>query len=123
MRKKKIITLEEWLNKRLKSGFVQHMRRMFFYSPLRAESLKRAKAKNGLYKCAITKKLFPINLVTVDHKDPVVDPKVGWVDYNTFMQRLFCAVENLQVISKVEHSKKTAKERALRNGQKNTTKK
>jgi hypothetical protein len=110
----------------LKNRIVQALRRLFFYSRIRGEALDAAKViKNGKtqFRCAITNKLFPISDVAVDHIDPCVNPQEGFVDWNTFIQRLFCVkswsplewdISKLQVISKIEHSKKTAKERKQR---------
>lgn len=106
MRKSK----KEWNLKRL---IVCALRKIFFYSPLRRQCLQQAKM-GDLYKCSVTKKKYPIDKVTVDHIDPVVDPKLGFVDWNTFIARLFCDVSNLQCISKVEHAKKTKEERQKR---------
>lgn len=36
--------------------------------------------------------------IAVDHIDPVVDPKTGWVDYQTYITRLFCSIDNLQIL-------------------------
>lgn len=85
--------------------------------PARKEALLNAQVKRAgktLYRCAITKKLFPIDQVKVDHIAPVVDTSTGWVDYNTYMTRLFCPVSNLQVICDKEHDKKTKLEMAAR---------
>ena len=98
----------------LKSLIISALRKIFFYSPLRREALENAKTKAGLYKCAITKKNYPVDQITVDHINPVVDVKEGWKDWNTFIERLFCNVENLQVLSKKEHKKKTEQERKQR---------
>jgi hypothetical protein len=101
-----------------KSFFTQKMRQQWAWrDPARAEALKQAEVKRSgktFYRCAITKKLFTIDQVKVDHIDPVVDPNVGWVDYNTYMSRLFCPVDQLQVISRKEHDKKTKREGKLR---------
>ncbi len=115
--KRKQYTWQEWVCTRLRGFFIQAMRRRFLFSPLRAEALKRARVEEKgktLYRCAISKKLYTVDQVKVDHRDPVVDPKTGWVDYNTFMARLFCSPDNLQIISKVEHEKKTKKEQKER---------
>lgn len=53
--------------------------------------------------------------VEVDHIIPVIDPKVGFVDWNTFHARLFCDKKNLQRICDPCHDKKTQEERILRN--------
>lgn len=85
--------------------------------PARKEALKNAEVKKKgktLFRCAITNKLYSIDQIKVDHIEPVVDPAVGWVDYNTYMARLFCPVSNLQVICNKEHDKKTKLEGKLR---------
>lgn len=105
MRKKRVYNLQRLI--------IGALRKIFWYSPLRREALEKAKI-GLLYKCAITKKKFPINEVTVDHIIPVVDPQIGFVDWNTFVARLFCDVNNLQVLSKVAHAKKTKEERSRR---------
>lgn len=108
----------------LRTRIVQQLRKIFFYSPLRREALERAKVVKGgktLFRCAITKKLHTLDQVTVDHIIPVVDTEYGFPrikreidDWTVFVLRLFCSVENLQVISKEEHSKKTKLENKKR---------
>lgn len=50
----------------------------------------------------------------VDHISPVVDPDTGFIDYQTFIDRLFCPVENLQVLCEACHGIKTKQENAKR---------
>jgi hypothetical protein len=50
----------------------------------------------------------------VDHKTPVIDPVLGFVDWNTFVNRVFCGPENLQRICSCCHDKKTAAENLAR---------
>lgn len=66
------------------------------------------------YACAKCKKDFPQKEVQVDHKKPVVDPRQGFVDWNTFIERLFCGKQNLQVLCTSCHEKKSAKEKLTR---------
>lgn len=66
------------------------------------------------FECASCKQAFVDKDVQVDHKNPVVDPKVGFVDWETYMDRLYCEVSNLQVLCKKCHKEKTASERLLR---------
>jgi hypothetical protein len=60
--------------------------------------------------------------IAVDHIIPVVDPMVGWVDIGTYAERLYCVVENLQVLcnyaglrdgKKSCHKIKSAEERKI----------
>ena len=77
-----------------------------------------------LYRCAISGALLMQKEVQVDHIEPVVplDGKWGrktkWlgINWNEFLPRLFCGLDNLEVISKEEHKKKTQLERKTRSG-------
>lgn len=51
--------------------------------------------------------------IQVDHATPVVDPETGFVDWNTFIDRLFCPIENLTVLCKNCHENKTNQEKAV----------
>lgn len=66
------------------------------------------------YKCAKCKGNFPAANVVVDHVNPVVDTMVGFVDWNTYVERMFCEADGLQVLCKPCHSDKTAQERKER---------
>jgi 5-methylcytosine-specific restriction endonuclease McrA len=61
------------------------------------------------YKCNACKKAFPTSEVQVDHIEPVVGPE-GFIDWNTYVNRMFCPKENFQVVCKPCHKKKTLKE-------------
>jgi len=52
--------------------------------------------------------------VQIDHTDPVVDPATGFVNWDTYFDRLYCEVENLQVLCKPCHKDKTNVERKER---------
>lgn len=50
----------------------------------------------------------------VDHTSPVVDPNVGFVDYNTYVRRLFCSVEGLSGMCDPCHKRKCKDEAGIR---------
>ena len=66
------------------------------------------------YKCASCSDHFPAKEVQVDHISPVVDPVKGFINWDTFIDRLLCEGSNLQVLCKSCHVKKTATERQMR---------
>jgi len=66
------------------------------------------------YKCSACKKLFVAVDVQVDHIKPVVDPKKGFVSWDDFINRIFCEIENLQVLCKADHKIKTDQEKLER---------
>jgi len=57
-----------------------------------------AKQKAVFYQCAVCKQWFKGEHVAVDHIDPVINPKTGFVNWDVFIERLDCSVDNLQVI-------------------------
>jgi len=63
------------------------------------------------YICNACKKEFTSKDVEVDHISPVVDPATGFVNWDVFIERLYCPKENLQCICKECHKLKTKTER------------
>ena len=63
------------------------------------------------YVCADCGKEFTSKDVEVDHILPVVDPTDGFIDWNTFISRLYCTKDNLQVLCTKCHKAKTNEER------------
>lgn len=76
----------------------------------------KAKAKQGRnqYKCASCEGIFGNKDVKVDHVEPVVDPETGFVDWNTFIARLYVEQDGYQLLCKECHNKKTEAENARR---------
>lgn len=85
----------------------------------RSECLKKAKVDRGLYQCAICPpgKLTRYSDTQVDHKITAV-PLTGWDGFDSFIERLFCPVEDLQVLCKPCHEKITAEQREVRKSHK-----
>ena len=79
---------------------------------------KQVNAKTGKmamhYKCAECKDLFVATDVQVDHIKPVVDPKKGFVSWDVYINRMFCEIEDLQVMCKPCHKVKTDSEKLER---------
>lgn len=66
------------------------------------------------YSCAACKGIFPQSMVEVDHIIPVVDPHEGFVDWNTYVARLFVREDRLQVLCNPCHDTKTKLEGEIR---------
>ena len=63
------------------------------------------------YVCGKCGEHFPQSGIQVDHISPVVDPDIGFVNWDTFIERLFCEADNLQVLCKGCHKVKSKEER------------
>lgn len=91
--------------------------------PPKHEVKKAARVERGRYKCAGYRKRWHIvpastkingkrvNNVHVDHINPVIDPKEGFVSWDKVIERMFCEAEGLQVLCYDCHKRKTHDER------------
>lgn len=86
------------------------------------EKLKEARISRGVYKCEGCGVEGPASIrgedgkryknAVVDHINPIIDPDVGFVSWDDFINKLFCEKDNLQVLCHACHSEKTNDERA-----------
>jgi len=114
----------EWTEARFRSFVTSALRAASRRWPPKYKALKEAfvgrqvNAKTGKmamhYKCVACQKLYVASDVQVDHIKPVVDPKKGFVSWDDFINRIFCEIENLQVLCKPCHKIKTDQEKAER---------
>lgn len=86
------------------------------------ECKKAANVSRGLYLCAGCKQEVPPTLkegmkrkknIFVDHIEPIVDPAKGFEDWTTFINRLYCEGDNLQLLCGPCHTEKTLEERRV----------
>jgi len=103
------ITLENFDRKNF---IIKELRGAFKRCPLYNEAKDRAKydyfvpSKHGKpqrrvhFKCAQCGRFFrdENKNIAVDHIEPVVDPYIGYVDLDTYSERLFCDIDNLWVL-------------------------
>lgn len=81
----------------------------YFIQSKHGKSLRRVH-----FQCAHCKKMVVNKQKVVDHVDPVVSLKSGFVDFNTYVKRLFCSIDNLQVLCLNCHKAKSKAESAER---------
>lgn len=90
------------------------LRKAFFRYWERSKVIKNARVDRGLYKCASCLQVSKIDGHHVDHIQPVVETSVGFVDWDTYISRLFCPASNLQLLCSPCHKEKTKKEQEER---------
>lgn len=83
----------------------------------RTDVLKAARVEKGRYLCSMCEQVVPVTVVNdvgkrvknveVDHTVPVVDPEEGFVNWDTFIRRLFVEPEGFRVLCRECHSKVT----------------
>jgi len=114
----------QWTDARFRSFITSTLRAASRRWPPKYTALKsafierRINKKTGLlaqhYKCAACKEEFVAVDVQVDHIHPVVDPAVGFVSWDVYIDRMFCELPELQVLCKPCHKIKTDKEKTER---------
>lgn len=65
------------------------------------------------YTCAVCKVPHPAKDVQVDHISAIIDPEVGFVNWDTVIDNLFCEADNLQVLCKPCHLIKSSAEKQI----------
>ena len=90
------------------------LRRASFHWKPRTEAMQLSRVERGKYKCAMCEDLFGPKEIILDHIQPVVDPKQGFVGFDSFIERLFCDVDGFQVLCKVCSDAKTLMEDQMR---------
>ena len=104
------------------------IRRVFTRSPIIREVMMKVRKefpklnkdgrkakKNAIkYLCNVCQQYIGSTKISVDHIIPVVSIEEGFIDWNTFVERLFCDITNLQVICDDCHQLKTNQERSKR---------
>lgn len=103
-------------DKEFKNFIIRILRRGSYKWRPRNEVLKKARVARGEYQCALCGpgKTYDRHSIAVDHVYPVIDPTVGFVDWNTLIPRMFCPEDHFQVLCDDHHSEKTKGENVIR---------
>lgn len=110
-----------WTDARLKAFIISGLRAASRRYPPKFETLNEAKtekktnAKTGRlaqhYLCKKCKQEYVAADVQVDHIIPVVDPVLGFANWDNYINRLFCSKDNLQVLCLTCHQLKSNEEK------------
>lgn len=88
---------------------------------------KFARIRRGWYLCAECKEEVPSTIVVnrkrvknaiVDHIRPIVDPALGFTTWDDCIERMFCELDNLQLICLACHHVKCAEEKVISDARK-----
>jgi ribosomal protein L44E len=113
----------KWTEARYRSFVTSTLRAGSRKWPPKYETLNAAKTEKKVnkatgrlaqhYKCAMCEQEYTQKDVQVDHIKPVIDPKKGFVSWDTYIDRMFCEGKNLQVLCKICHAEKTQLEKEI----------
>lgn len=105
-RSKRPPSLRHWLTHKL--------RRLSYQWPPRKDAIKAARLERGIYKCNICEGKFGPKEIQLDHIEPVIHEEDGFIDWNNYLNRLFCDEQGFQVLCKPCHEAKTFLENNIR---------
>lgn len=104
-----------------------HLRRASrFWKPI-SDTIKNARVRKGIYLCNGCKQEVTASIVVdgkrvknvfCDHINPVVDPETGFSGWDSFVNNLYCELDNLQLLCKSCHDHKSKTERSIRSNNK-----
>lgn len=107
----------------LKRFLIPILRRKSLFYPERARAINLSKIERGFYRCKACEGAFSRKQIHVDHKQSVISVKDAWIDWNTYIERLFVPAEQMQVLCINCHSAKTQIENQIRSVNKKKDKK
>lgn len=115
----------EWTEARYKSFIISALRSKSSRWKPKQQCISEARVERGIYKCDLCGAIGGATLpplkgkdkrrknIIADHITPVIDPTVGFVDWNTFIDRLFCERDGFQAVCWECHTSKTKEERDI----------
>ena len=115
----------------LKTWLIWTLRKASYRWPPRQEALRRSAVSKAeylknpgeavtnrikkFYRCAKCLKVFSRKGVSIDHVEPVVDPRRGWQGFDVYITRMFCATwKGFQILCGKDHDAKTQRENEVR---------
>ena len=125
------------MDSKTKSRLISAARKISRWHPARQTVKKKQKVDKALFECSIcgkycyegksgtgfitykhkySDKEVSQEYLAIDHINPIIDPKLGWTNWDDFLNRLFCDESNLQgICTETCHKAKTMLEREIRN--------
>ena len=98
---------------KLRAIIIAHLRRIGYRNTTYKQNMAAAHRGFGEWECAGCKQLFKRENLHGDHVLACIEPEKGFIDWNTYMERLFLG--EIQPLCKDKcHKEKTAKENIIR---------
>lgn len=110
----RVVSKKKAKKQSLRTFVTSLLRRGSFYWKPRSEAMTKARVSRGLYRCAMCEETFKPKEVIIDHIEPVVDPKTGFVGWDDYIQKLLCPVEGFQILCRACSDSKTRIEDEMR---------
>lgn len=108
-------------DKEFKSWFKNQLRKISKYWSEKTIVYHRTKVSPGKYRCESCQEVFKQKDLQIDHIEPVIDVEVGFVDWNVYIERLFCTADKMQGLCKPCHQTKSSLENTIRREVKKAT--
>lgn len=103
------------LDPKKKSFAIAALRRASYRWPGRYLASKASHVGRNQYKCAKCGGIFKKKETNMDHLNPVINPVVGWIGFDNYIERLFAEQSGWQRLCKEKcHSRKTKSENKVR---------
>lgn len=104
-----------------KAWIIGALRKASYRYPPRYKAKNASKIGRNQYTCSTCHGVFGTREVQLDHLVPVVGPD-GFVDWNSYIERMFCDEEGFAVVCKPCHQIKTQAENKERRNVRNRKK-
>jgi len=87
--------------------------------------IREARVSRGMYKCSCCEREGPATLppkegnkrrirnIIADHEPPIIDPAVGFTNWDDYIKKMFCEIDGFQAVCHECHTKKTKEERQI----------
>ncbi len=112
----------QWTQARFNSFIRSGLRQMTLrWAPFQTAE-KAATTKRGFRRCAKCGEEVPVTVleggrrvknVHKDHRVPVVDPHVGFTNWDDYITRLFCEADGIDILCRACHTEVTNEEKAI----------
>lgn len=90
------------------------LRRASYKFPPRQTAKVNARTGRNQYTCNLCKGTFGSKDIALDHIEPVIDPETGFVDWNTYVSRMFPDLNGWQILCDGCHNNKSIEENRVR---------